>query len=278
MRYRQLRFCYQLRPFLRGHLADACLRGLKKNPGAVVVIDGYDGSQHERGRLLAGALALSRIVLERVPEKRVGIVLPSGAPAVLANLAVLFAGKIPVNLNFTAGQAALGGAGGSGLTAYPQDPFQWRALKGVRIHTEIGMAAQRNKDWIHMANASDPRFYMDFDPAKVMEDALKIQGEDLQTIAPVDQEETSRTFEKGFWAKWLEQYGYTVATTSASYFYNPVTGKARINKTRQVVENAGKKVKDRCEAIGLDITPYMETARANALASKAEQEAADDRE
>ncbi|MEO6786164.1 MAG: AMP-binding protein, partial [Chthoniobacteraceae bacterium] len=100
-------FCYQLRPFLRGHLADACLRGLKKNPGTVAVIDGHDGSQLERGRLLAAALSLSRIFRKRVPEKRVGIVLPPGAPAVLANLAVLFAGKIPVNLNFTAGQAAI---------------------------------------------------------------------------------------------------------------------------------------------------------------------------
>jgi len=100
-------FCYQRRPFLRGHVADACLRGLKKNPGKVAVIDGHDSSQLQRGRLLAAALSLSRIVRARVPEQRVGIVLPPGAPAVLANLAVFFAGKIPVNLNFTAGQTAL---------------------------------------------------------------------------------------------------------------------------------------------------------------------------
>ena len=99
--------CYQQRPFLRGHVADACLRGLKKNAGATAIIDGHDGTQLDRGRLLAAALSLSRIVRARVPERRVGIVLPPGAPAVLANLAVLFAGKIPVNLNFTAGQAAI---------------------------------------------------------------------------------------------------------------------------------------------------------------------------
>ena len=100
-------FCYQRRTFLRGHLADACMRGLKKNPGAIAISDGHDGTQLERGRLLAAALSLAGIVRERVPEQRVGIVLPSGAPAMLANLAVLFAGKIPVNLNFTAGTAAL---------------------------------------------------------------------------------------------------------------------------------------------------------------------------
>ena len=40
-------------------------------------------------------------------EKRVGVVLPPGAGAFIANLAVMCAGKIPVNLNFTAGRAAL---------------------------------------------------------------------------------------------------------------------------------------------------------------------------
>ena len=100
-------FCFQRRPFLSGHLADACLRGLKKNPGELAIIDGHDGTQFERGRLLAAALSLASIVRARVPENRVGIVLPSGAPAMLANLAVLFAGKIPVNLNFTAGKSAL---------------------------------------------------------------------------------------------------------------------------------------------------------------------------
>jgi acyl-[acyl-carrier-protein]-phospholipid O-acyltransferase/long-chain-fatty-acid--[acyl-carrier-protein] ligase len=100
-------FCYQRRPFLQGHIADACLRGLKKNPGEIAIVDGHDGTSLERGRLLAAALSFADIIRENVPEKRVGIVLPSGAPAMLANLAVLFAGKIPVNLNFTAGTAAL---------------------------------------------------------------------------------------------------------------------------------------------------------------------------
>jgi acyl-[acyl-carrier-protein]-phospholipid O-acyltransferase/long-chain-fatty-acid--[acyl-carrier-protein] ligase len=117
-------FCYQQRPFLRGHIADACLRGLMKRPASVAIIDGFDGSQFERRRLLAAALSLAQIIRARAPEKRVGIVLPAGAPGVLANLAVIFAGKVPVNLNFTAGQAALEAsirkAGiGSAITAGP---------------------------------------------------------------------------------------------------------------------------------------------------------------
>jgi acyl-[acyl-carrier-protein]-phospholipid O-acyltransferase/long-chain-fatty-acid--[acyl-carrier-protein] ligase len=43
---------------------------------------------------------------KNVPEKRVGIVLPTSIGAAVANLGVILAGKIPVNLNFTAGRAA----------------------------------------------------------------------------------------------------------------------------------------------------------------------------
>ncbi|MDR0902968.1 MAG: AMP-binding protein, partial [Opitutaceae bacterium] len=45
-------------------------------------------------------------VRKTIPEHRVGIVLPPGAGASIANLAVLCAGKVPVNLNFTAGRSS----------------------------------------------------------------------------------------------------------------------------------------------------------------------------
>ncbi len=99
--------CYSRRPFLRGHLADACLRGLSKHPADIAVADGMDGSTLSRSRLLAAGLALARWVRAHVPEHRVGIVLPAGRGAVVANLGVILAGKVPVNLNFTAGAAAI---------------------------------------------------------------------------------------------------------------------------------------------------------------------------
>ena len=99
--------CYQQRPFLRGSLAGACFRGLIKRPDETAVIDGTDDSSLTRGKLLAAALAFSRLIRDRVAQERVGIVLPAGKGAVLANLATLLAGKVPVNLNFTAGRAAL---------------------------------------------------------------------------------------------------------------------------------------------------------------------------
>jgi acyl-[acyl-carrier-protein]-phospholipid O-acyltransferase / long-chain-fatty-acid--[acyl-carrier-protein] ligase len=59
------------------------------------------------GQLYAAAAVFARRIRATVAERRVGIVLPPGAGAFIANLGVLCAGKIPVNLNFTAGRAAL---------------------------------------------------------------------------------------------------------------------------------------------------------------------------
>jgi acyl-[acyl-carrier-protein]-phospholipid O-acyltransferase/long-chain-fatty-acid--[acyl-carrier-protein] ligase len=55
-------------------------------------------------QLIAAAAALSRHLKRTVPERRVGVVLPSGAGGAIANLAIVCAGKVPVNLNFTAGR------------------------------------------------------------------------------------------------------------------------------------------------------------------------------
>ncbi|MGI9089342.1 MAG: AMP-binding protein [Chthoniobacterales bacterium] len=98
---------FSRRVALRGHLARACLRGLKRSPFAPAVIDGTDGSRLSRGKLLGVAIALARDLRKRFPEKRIAIALPAGKGGVVANLAVLLAGKIPVGLNFTAGRAAL---------------------------------------------------------------------------------------------------------------------------------------------------------------------------
>jgi acyl-[acyl-carrier-protein]-phospholipid O-acyltransferase/long-chain-fatty-acid--[acyl-carrier-protein] ligase len=100
-------FCYQKRPMLRGHLAEACLRGLKKHQFDIGVVDGMDHSTLTRGSLLAAAIALSRYIRRECPRHRVAIVLPPGKAALIANLAVILADKVPVNLNFTAGRAAL---------------------------------------------------------------------------------------------------------------------------------------------------------------------------
>ncbi len=98
---------YELRPALRRNLAEACVRGLKHRPGEIAVVDGMDHSTLTRGMLLAAAAVLSKEIRQRIPGQRVGIVLPPSKGGVLANLAVLLAGKVPVSLNFTSGRAAL---------------------------------------------------------------------------------------------------------------------------------------------------------------------------
>lgn len=96
------------RPVLRRHLGRECVRTLTKHPRRGLVVD-RTGERRALscGQLYAAAAVLSRRLRATVPERRVGIVLPPGAGAFIANLAVVCAGKIPVNLNFTAGRAAL---------------------------------------------------------------------------------------------------------------------------------------------------------------------------
>lgn len=98
---------YQQRPFLEGHLGRACLRGLKHHQFETVVVDGSDDSRMSRGRVLAAAIVLARHLTVHTAKKRIGVMLPPGRAAVIANLAVMLANKVPVNLNFTAGRAAI---------------------------------------------------------------------------------------------------------------------------------------------------------------------------
>ncbi|MDQ6807824.1 MAG: AMP-binding protein [Verrucomicrobiota bacterium] len=94
--------CYSQREVLRGHLAREALRGLKRHPFRTAVIDGFDHSTLARGKLLGVACALSRRLRAECPEQRIAVVLPPSKGAVVANLSITLAGKIPVNLNFTA--------------------------------------------------------------------------------------------------------------------------------------------------------------------------------
>jgi acyl-[acyl-carrier-protein]-phospholipid O-acyltransferase / long-chain-fatty-acid--[acyl-carrier-protein] ligase len=100
-------FCYQRRPELRYHLGRATVRGLKRRPFEQAIVDGMDGRVVKRGDLLAASIALSRWIRKNCTGERVAVVLPPGPGGVVANVAVTLAGKVPVNLNFTAGRSAL---------------------------------------------------------------------------------------------------------------------------------------------------------------------------
>lgn len=102
--------CFEQRRELREHLARRAVRGLKRSPFSILVIDGMDGSKLSRGKLLALSIALGRYLRKHFPEKRLAIVLPAGKGAVVANLGVVLANKVPVGLNFTASTEAISSA------------------------------------------------------------------------------------------------------------------------------------------------------------------------
>lgn len=99
---------FEERPQLKRHLGREIVRGLVRRPWRVELVDRTaERRELKAGALIGAAAALARHLRRTVPERRVGIVLPPGAGATIANLAVVCAGKIPVNLNFTAGRAAV---------------------------------------------------------------------------------------------------------------------------------------------------------------------------
>ena len=98
--------CYSRRVSLDRHLAEECVRGLKRRRFSTAVIDGIDNSELSRAKLLGAAAALSRFLRKEFSDPRIAIVLPAGKGSMVANLAVTLAGKVAVDLNFTAGRTA----------------------------------------------------------------------------------------------------------------------------------------------------------------------------
>src|SRR5437762_1517504 len=99
-------FCFSRRPSLERHLAEECVRGLKRRPFETAVIDGTDHSSLSRTKLLGGAAAFSRYLRKEFPDERIALVLRASKGSMVANLAVMLANKVPVDLNFTMGRAA----------------------------------------------------------------------------------------------------------------------------------------------------------------------------
>jgi acyl-[acyl-carrier-protein]-phospholipid O-acyltransferase/long-chain-fatty-acid--[acyl-carrier-protein] ligase len=100
-------FCFSKRDMLREHLGRVVLRGMKRHPFRTAIVDALDETTISNSKLLGAAIALSRKIVARQPEKRIGVLLPPGKGGALANLAIVLAGKVPVNLNFTAGREAI---------------------------------------------------------------------------------------------------------------------------------------------------------------------------
>ena len=98
---------FSSRSFLNDSLPVTLIAGLKKHGSSTTLYDGTDDSQWTFDKLLAIAIVFAAEIKLQTQKKRVGIILPPGRGGMLANLAVLLAGKIPVNINFTSSHHAV---------------------------------------------------------------------------------------------------------------------------------------------------------------------------
>lgn len=97
---------FSQRPFLQESLGYNLLKGLKLN-SKMKIIDGTNDQERNYGIILGVALAFAKHIKEQTRKQRVAIILPPGIGGLVANLAVIFAGKTPVNINFTASHDAI---------------------------------------------------------------------------------------------------------------------------------------------------------------------------
>ena len=77
------------------------ISALKAHPEACI-IDGIDDSELTHHDLLVYAFRLSRLLKRHTSHRRLGIILPPGKLATIANVACILAGISPVNVNFNA--------------------------------------------------------------------------------------------------------------------------------------------------------------------------------
>lgn len=102
---------FNRRPELGAHLGTAAFLALARDARREVVVDQVPARRTiDAGTLLAVAVALGRRWRRRHHERRVGIVLPPGIGAFVANLALTLIGRTPVNLNFAIGLASVAAA------------------------------------------------------------------------------------------------------------------------------------------------------------------------
>ncbi len=88
-------------------LSYAIISGLFTDLNKALLCDFSDDAKIYTARdILATSLALSKDLKKLSSKKRIGLVIPPSFAALVCNYAAVFAGKIPVNLNFTMGPIA----------------------------------------------------------------------------------------------------------------------------------------------------------------------------
>jgi acyl-[acyl-carrier-protein]-phospholipid O-acyltransferase/long-chain-fatty-acid--[acyl-carrier-protein] ligase len=94
----------------QGLLHARFIRTAKRHWSSLCMAD-TTGTELSFGKALIGSMLLSRWLRKHgTNESMVGLVLPASAGGALANIAVVLAGKVPVNLNFTSGPETMADA------------------------------------------------------------------------------------------------------------------------------------------------------------------------
>ncbi len=140
----------------------AVLKSMLTNPDAEI-IDGVDDSRISYRHALACALLLCRRLQRYTASRRIGIILPPGKRAVIANVACMLAGISPVNIDYTASEQdfhRLCGAAGvdrfisSENFMHKQAGFAWPNQRDIIfIDREIhALGAGRLRAWKLLSN------------------------------------------------------------------------------------------------------------------------------
>jgi len=89
---------------LRRTLLDACIAASRTHGKSKKILTDGDGKSYSYAELLRASYALSAPIKSRTsPKDPIGIMLPTGAGAIISLFAIHAAGRIPAMLNFTAG-------------------------------------------------------------------------------------------------------------------------------------------------------------------------------
>jgi acyl-[acyl-carrier-protein]-phospholipid O-acyltransferase/long-chain-fatty-acid--[acyl-carrier-protein] ligase len=151
-------------------LARRLLESLSDDPFRTALVDPTGEKKSLRAsELLAMSRALAQHWRKSLPERRIGVILPPGIAGTLANVGLLFAGKVPVNLNPTlsesAAHACLEQAGiETILTAAPIEAkcakFPW-TRRVLHIENEIKNISRAQKLW-HLAEKQPEALHLHF--------------------------------------------------------------------------------------------------------------------
>jgi len=95
----------------RGDLLHLRFLHTAKHRWSALAMADATGTELTFGRVLVGSLMLSRWIRKHPgSERMIGLMLPSSIGGALANIGALIAGRVPVNLNFTAGPESIAAA------------------------------------------------------------------------------------------------------------------------------------------------------------------------